>query len=343
MKLSSKIRKSIMSVFVKPPISNINRLEEKMLNNASVMFCDQSPVRFEITNEMLKLDSDKDKLPGFPKTIPIILGSILDSTKILSTLYKNEGKEKDMIDEKTLSDLEHYAKANGAASIGYTKVPRKFVFKNRAVTYENAIIITMEMDKDILENAPSKEAGVMVHQTYNKLGKVAIRIADFLRQNGFKAQAGHPLMGQALYPALGELSGIGFHGLHGLLITPEKGPRIRIATIYTNIKNLPLSPENNHEWIERFCLKCKLCVKYCPGKAIYEMPIKKESGLMECIDTKKCFRVFAEEHGCSVCLKVCPFNRIGYEKVYRAYMNNDNTRWSESKFSATGDGSLLSH
>ena len=33
------------------------------------------------------------------------------------------------------------------ALIGYTKLPRPWIFQDKAVLYENAIVLTMEMDK----------------------------------------------------------------------------------------------------------------------------------------------------------------------------------------------------
>ena len=160
----------------------------------------------------------------------------------------------------------------------------------------------------------------MVHKTYNKLGKVSLKIADKLKDKGFGVHAGHPLMGQVLYPALALEAGMGWFGKHGMLITPEFGPRIRLTAIYTSIENLPFSTENKHAWIEEFCENCKLCMRKCPGKAIYEKSEVDKNGLIKAINTQKCFQEFAENHGCSVCLKTCLFNQKGYEKLHQIYL-----------------------
>ena len=66
---------------------------------------------------------------------------------------------------------------------------------------------------------------MMVHETYNQLGQISNRIADWLRERGYAAHAGHPLGGMALYPPMAQEAGLGWRGISGLVITPEYGPR----------------------------------------------------------------------------------------------------------------------
>ncbi len=61
--------------------------------------------------------------------------------------------------------------------------------------------------------------------------------------------------------------------------------------------------------------KCGICLKKCPANAILEVPIKKEQGNISRIDSDKCFEVFYKKTGCSICIKVCPFSKIGYDRV----------------------------
>jgi epoxyqueuosine reductase QueG len=59
------------------------------------------------------------------------------------------------------------------------------------------------------------------------------------------------------------MAGLGWLGASGLMITPEHGPRVRLAAVLSSIESLPFS--------------------------------------------------------CSVCIKVCPFNRVGYDETKRRY------------------------
>jgi epoxyqueuosine reductase len=129
--------------------------------------------------------------------------------------------------------------------------------------HENAIMLTMEMDKDRIDTSPSEQSFIEVHETYHHLGRAANRIAGWLRQRGYSAHAGHPLMGLALYPPLAQQAGLGWRGLHGLLITPRFGPRVRLAAVFTSIENLPFGQENPHQWIGNTAT----CASCAPGSA----------------------------------------------------------------------------
>jgi epoxyqueuosine reductase QueG len=200
-------------------------------------------------------------------------------------------------------------------SIGYAKLPADLIFEGFGVLFDKTIVLAMEMNREKIEKAPSQETFEMIHETYDELGIAANRIVGFLRERGFAAHAGHPLGGLTLYPPLAQMAGIGWIGKHGLLITPEFGPRVRLAAVYTNIENLPFSEANPHEWIEEYCEKCGLCMKMCPADAIYQNPKVDENGHETHIQTNLCFEYFAENYGCSVCIKVCPFSKVPYAKL----------------------------
>ncbi|MHA2214107.1 MAG: 4Fe-4S dicluster domain-containing protein, partial [Candidatus Thorarchaeota archaeon] len=131
----------------------------------------------------------------------------------------------------------------------------------------------------------------------------------FLRQHGYAAQADHPLGGLVLYPPLAQKAGIGWVGKHGVLITPEFGPRVRLAAVYTSIQNLPFSETNEHGWIGEYCKICGLCIKQCPPKAILENNVRHETGIITNIIQQDCFEYFIQFYGCSVCVKACPFSK----------------------------------
>jgi epoxyqueuosine reductase QueG len=155
----------------------------------------------------------------------------------------------------------------------------------------------------------------MVHETYNQLGQVSNKIADWLRARGYAAHAGHPLGGMALYPPMAQAAGLGWRGISGLVITPKFGPRVRLAAVFTEIENLPIYEGHEHAWVLDFCQTCKRCVRECPPEAFYDEPIVHENGLTTVLDNAKCFPYFAKFHGCSLCIKVCPFSYADYDKL----------------------------
>jgi epoxyqueuosine reductase QueG len=200
----------------------------------------------------------------------------------------------------------------GVDTFGYSRVPQDLVFEGKAVLHPHAIVLAMEMDRERMDHAPSPDTAVMVHETYNQLGIAANRIARYLRQKGYSAQAGHPLGGLTLYPPLAQAAGLGWLGMHGLLITPGFGPRVRLAAVFTSIEDLPPTATDEHTWIEDFCRECVKCVRRCPPQAIRSEPIGHESGRVSCVDPERCLPYFVRHDGCSICIAVCPFHERDY-------------------------------
>jgi len=96
-------------------------------------------------------------------------------------------------------------------------------------------------------------------------------------------------------------AGLGEFGKHGLLITKEFGPSVRLAAVLTDIENLPFNNSDRQAWIKIFCDSCNACVRKCPAKAIYKNPVIFEKGSEQHIDYKKCAVPFSKQHGCTVC------------------------------------------
>jgi hypothetical protein len=238
--------------------------------------------------------------------------------KAYKHLKKNPLNPKNNASEDFFSKLEKYAESIDI-KIGYAKLSHDQIFKDHAVIFDNAIVLSMEMDKNKIDNAPSLKTGRMVIRTYDELGIRANKIAKFVRKEGYAAEASHPLGGSIGYVPLALRAGMGWVGRHGLLITPEYGPRHRLAAVLTNITNLPIKKENPHQWIGEYCSTCGRCIKTCPGEAILETPTTSEDGRKTHIIFDKCFQVFAEEYGCSVCIKECLFNRVGYAKLKESF------------------------
>jgi len=195
------------------------------------------------------------------------------------------------------------------------KLSAHHIFKNHSVLYDNLIVIMQEMDKERIDLAPSFETYRMIHQTYASLGVISNELTRHLRNKGFAAQAGSALNGMSVYPILAQNAGLGWIGKNGLLITPEFGPRQRIAVIYTGIRNLPQNTENKHAWISGYCQRCKACIKKCPSGAIYEPRLVTNQYHTTHISSEKCFPEFYNNFGCSICIKVCPFSKNNYDKL----------------------------
>jgi ferredoxin len=317
--LKKRLKHTFKNRVLKPQLKRMDAWEQRVVDiPEATRGGENSPVRFNIPKEGIKMEGDHPPLPGFPGSLPQMTGSVLNIRKSVLDLERNPTDGKKQIDAKTLNDLRQFARAVGADQIGFGPVPQEWVFQDTAIRYTKAIVLVMEMDKERMDLAPSRDTAVMVHETYNRLGQISNKIADWLRERGYAAHAGHPLGGMALYPPMAQAAGLGWRGISGLLITPQFGPRVRLAAVFTEIDNLPVYEGDEHAWVLDYCESCRRCIRDCPPGAIYDRPIHHDNGLVTVLDIEKCFPYFMAYHGCSICIKVCPFNTKSYESLKAA-------------------------
>lgn len=275
-----------------------------------------------IVPELIMEYGDQTKGNGLSQkraVLPTIMKTLYQSKRSYSSLKRNPIESKVQATPEFIKELMDYGQSLGTTAMGFTEVDSKDIFKDRSILFNKVIVITMEMKEEPIRMAPSEETEKEIFRTYHGLGVIVNKIADFLRSHGYQAQAGPALGGDTIYPVLGEKAGLGTIGKHGLLISPECGPRQRIAAIYTNIENLPVCEDNPHKWIMDFCNKCGKCVRKCPGEAIYTTPIKHTDGGLICVDYKKCAVPFSNNYGCTVCIRECAFNTATYEQLKQGF------------------------
>jgi epoxyqueuosine reductase len=327
MSYKSRIRRFFQNRLLKPLIKRLDEWDADVVQRpGSLHGNENSPVRFNIPKESLKLAGDHAPLPGFPRSFPEVLGSVTNIRKSVRDLERNPVDGKKQIELQTLEALRVYARSVGVNEIGFCSVPQEWVFKGTAIRYNQAIVLVMEMDKEHMSKAPNPDTAVMVHETYNALGQASNKVADWLRERGYAAHAGHPLGGMALYPPMAQAAGLGWRGLNGLIITPQFGPRVRLAAVFTEIENLPLYQGDEHAWILNLCKYCRRCIRDCPPDAFYETPVRHINSLVTALDVSKCFPYFAAHHGCSICIKVCPFNNYDYDFIKRKFKGQKKAR-----------------
>ena len=282
-----------------------------------------SPRRIEIVAESKEVEGLHRPMPGFPRSLPHVLSSARTHKASLKDVEDNPTQPRTSMSDEERAGLETFMRSTSVDTFGYTTVRPELVFEGKAVLHPHAIVLTMEMDRARMDTSPSPDSAVMVHQTYDQLGIAANAIARYLRGRGYSAQAGHPLGGLALYPPLGQAAGLGRQGMHGLLITPEFGPRVRLAAVFTSIEDLPSTATGEHAWIEDFCRECVKCVRQCPPQAIATEPVRHESGRLTWIDHERCLPYFVRNHGCSICIKVCPFHQRDYDWLHERWQRHE--------------------
>ena len=115
------------------------------------------------------------------------------------------------------------------------------------------------------------------------------------------------LEGAISHKLVANLSGLGWIGKSCLLITPDHGPRVRLATILTD------APLETGAPIANRCGDCKKCVDVCPVKAFTGVPfnsseprdVRFRAGL--CKQYSEHREQLLGEGLCGLCVHVCPY------------------------------------
>ncbi len=179
--------------------------------------------------------------------------------------------------------------------------------------YRRALIIGVRLLNDVLETIRDRPTLLYKHhyKTVNWiLDQTAFRIASRIRKAGYRAlpiAASQEVdwerqLGHLSHKLVGYTAGIGWIGKSGLLIHPLHGPRVRYATILTD---MPI--EVTGQPLESQCGACTACIDACPAGALSE----------EGYDMERCLkklREFAAIRGigqliCGICIQACPIGR----------------------------------
>ena len=133
-------------------------------------------------------------------------------------------------------------------------------------------------------------------------------ITYYLKSLGYEARNhmdGNYLM---VLPLAAKAAGMGDIGRHGLLITPECGPRIRLGAVTTSMP-LKVDAISNFN-VKDFCSICGRCAKYCPSGAISKCDANEILGEQPWkIRQELCNKKWLEfGTDCGICLAKCPFS-----------------------------------
>lgn len=148
-------------------------------------------------------------------------------------------------------------------------------------------------------------------------------LAQYIKNLGYRAYAS--MNDSALAIPIAIQAGLGEYGRNGLLITPEFGPRLRVGRVYTD---LPLVADRPRTFgVKQFCDQCRRCADACPVKAIpFDPPSAVRHDRSNLIGVTKwtvnaarCFGFWVNQNtDCSICIRVCPFNR-DYSRWYNRW------------------------
>lgn len=180
---------------------------------------------------------------------------------------------------------------------------------------KSAVVIAVEMDYRTIALSPSSLEGAATGLGYSHMCEVGYSVATFIRALGYRAFANGNDVSLSIPYAVA--AGLGELGRHGMLITREFGPRVRLVKVFTELEIKPDPPIVFGAW--EFCKNCKRCADACSSKAISDgeptlegKTISNNPGALKWyIDPEKCIQFWRDNGSdCANCITACPYNKV---------------------------------
>jgi epoxyqueuosine reductase len=290
---------------------------------------------------------------GFTQKDYALRNSAWHVTDIFAEFKESEDRREGFLDEFTVqragpdtrlktgtpdemsTEIKRVARVFGADLVGITHFDERWVYTHKysaqtetekpndlPAGLDHVIVVAQEMDYELIKTVPSALSGTATGLGYSKDVVVLLSIAQYIRNLGYRAIAS--LNDTALAIPLAIQAGLGEYGRHGLVITKEFGPRVRLGKIFTD---LPLAHDQPIRFgVREFCENCRRCTHACPPKAISNViptaEIYNQSNIIGVrkwtTDGEKCFNFWANQNSdCSICIRVCPYNKDYSKWIHR--------------------------
>lgn len=211
-----------------------------------------------------------------------------------------------LISDKDFKNFVKLAKKYGVGEIVYSKLSKEFK-QEWNIDFDNVITLVYTISEDILKMEQSTEKATLLDDEFQEIGKNIYKLADFLRNLGFKADIINPLDDKISLRAIATQSNDCVI-IRSNMCLFKGGLATGFFQISTSIENFPFKKENDMLWVEEYCKDCGNCIMKCPYDAYDEN---------EKVLKKVCL---AHKEGCNICITKCPFYKKGYKKIKENYI-----------------------
>lgn len=211
----------------------------------------------------------------------------------------------------------------GATFVGYADVEGKTEGSFSKLHF--AVSVGLRLSDAILDEIMDKPTFTYFHHYRSAnalLDQITLRGLSFIQQQGFDAvavpasqtvnDAGAPFTGIFPHKTAAVMAGLGRIGKNGLFLHDIYGPRVRLATILTDME-LPTAEPG----IKNSCDSCNKCVDACPALALTGKEWEAGNKREELVDAKACsdymnkyFKQIGRGSVCGICVKVCPAYKV---------------------------------
>ena len=177
------------------------------------------------------------------------------------------------------------------------------------LAHRYAIAFTVEMRNEMVQQGPGPGTIMESAREYANAAHIALQLTFFLRTLGYSARAHIDGNYRVICPLVARDAGLGEIGRLGFLITPDLGPRVRIAVVTTDMELIPDNYIPAASVID-FCNFCTKCADSCPAGAIPTDDRREYQGALRWrIDADVCFKYWnIIGTDCGRCMAVCPYS-----------------------------------
>jgi epoxyqueuosine reductase len=168
------------------------------------------------------------------------------------------------------TQVKEFTNGLGAELVGICHITSEdYLEKEEKIQFERAIVVGLKYSDTAFKLKNIRALQYDTNCIIQELGHIAFGLVRFLEKKGYYATAVSPyipvemnketkgFLGDVSHKHLGARAGLGNIGFSKLLITPDFGPRVRLASILTNA---PLEPDK--EYKNNLCEDCdKKCAK----------------------------------------------------------------------------------
>jgi reductive dehalogenase len=221
--------------------------------------------------------------------------------------------------ERTSRFISRWLIKTGAHSVGFTPLEEYHLYSHKGrgsrsgtpiiKKHKNAIAITVEMDRRMMQSSPRGTSVMESSEQYLRSGVLALKLAAWIRELGYEATAHIDGNYEVICPLVAVDAGLGSIGRMGLLMTPRLGPRVRISVVTTDIP-VSLSRRIPDRTTLQFCHLCHKCARVCPSNAIPHGPRAFIDGTERWqISSEKCYHYWTTSGtDCGRCIAACPYS-----------------------------------
>ena len=232
-----------------------------------------------------------------------------------------------------MENLQRQAELRGAEFLGVADLaPAKGEIERQGgpevAAFPRAVSVGIALPAAIVDLLPQRHERAAAmdyrHHGYDvinqRLDLLASELAGLVQAAGHRARPvpasrrvdDERLCGVFSHKLAAHLAGLGWIGRSCLLVTPERGPRVRWATVLTDA---PLTPTGQP--MASACGECRDCVDICPVQAFTGRAFQADAPREARYDARACANYVAtlrdqdpDTAVCGLCLYACPHGQV---------------------------------